>query len=277
MDLSQRPLFEVEVAVLDVETTGLSPPCGDRVVEIAVVTGGLEGEPECWSSLVYPEQPMDLGASEVNGITDEDLEGKPIFGAILADLRQRLEGRVIVAHNAPFDLGFLAAEYERAGEEFEAGVVFDTLSLARRCYHFGGNSLGNILRQLNIRNRDEHRALGDARATFEVYRRFAADLEASHPTVGDWLTAQGGPGWKRGPDAPELPEDHPLLEALREESAVRVRYTDGRGAVTERELVPLRISGLYLTAWCCLRAGERSFRVDRVEVLGSEDKGARDA
>ena len=274
MELKQTLLSEVEVAVLDVETTGLSAACGDRVVEIAVVTGGLEGEAECWSSLVYPERPMDLGASEVNGITDEDLEGQPVFGQVLAELKRRLENRVIVAHNAPFDLGFLAAEYERAGEEFAAGVVFDTLPLARRRYQFGSNSLGNILRHLEIRNCDAHRALGDARATFEVYRRFAGDLEAARPTIGDWLAAQGGPGWKRGPDAPELPEDHPLLAALREESAVRVRYTDGRGAVTERELVPLRISGLYLTAWCCLRAGERSFRVDRIDVLGPETEGA---
>ena len=270
MELNDTPLAEVEVAVLDVETTGLSPPAGDRVVEIAVVTGRAGGEPAAWSSLIHPERPMDPGASSVNGITDEDLEGQPIFEQVLPELKQLLENRIFVAHNAPFDIGFLKAEYERAGEEFEPGVVFDTLTLARRCYDFSSNSLAHVIRELGIRNRAPHRALGDALATFEVFQRFVGDSKSDRPTVGDWLRAQGGPGWRLVPEAVELTPDHPLVQAIEHGTALRVRYTDGRGTVSERTIVPLRLSGVHLNAWCHLRETDRNFRVDRIEVLDLE-------
>jgi len=270
MEVNDRPLAEVEVAVLDVETTGLSPPLGDRVVEIAVVSGRLDGEPRCWSTLIDPERPMAAEATLVNGITDEDLAGRPIFAKVLPELKRLLENRILVAHNAPFDLQFLHAEYARAGEEFEPGVVFDTLGLARRRYRYESNGLARVLLELGLQNHDPHRALGDARATFEVYRRFALDLPLDCPRVCDWLEAQGGPGFHQGPAAPELPADHPLLIALERNAGVRIRYTDGRGAITERSIVPLAISGIHLSAWCRLRETDRTFRVDRIEVIELE-------
>ncbi len=99
--------------VVDVETTGLSPR-SHRVLEIAVVrtdaTGQVTGE---WSRRIDPEGPV--GATHIHGITADDVRGAPKFGELIPHLNQWMQGTVVVAHNARFDLAFIRTEYSNAG------------------------------------------------------------------------------------------------------------------------------------------------------------------
>ncbi|MGZ5719194.1 MAG: 3'-5' exonuclease [Burkholderiales bacterium] len=94
-------------AVVDVETTGLSI-YRDRVVEIGcvLVDGGAIADQ--WSTLVDPGIPIPGRASAIHGITDADVDGAPDFDDALAMLRRKVGRRTIAAHNATFDLAFLA-------------------------------------------------------------------------------------------------------------------------------------------------------------------------
>ena len=195
MDLSGTLLSEVDVAALDIQATGLSPATGHRVVEIAVVRGRAGGEPATWSSLINPERPIDRIATDIEGITDEDLRSQPLFSEVLPKLRELLDGLVLVMHHARYDLAFLRAECERIGETFASTTVFDTLALARRRYDFSTNSLPFLIHAFGITNQKPHRALGDALANFELYRHLAGGFEIDQPTVGDWLQAQGKSQW----------------------------------------------------------------------------------
>jgi DNA polymerase-3 subunit epsilon len=107
-----RPLNQVAFALFDVETTGLSPAYGHRVCEVAClrVHDGLEVG--SFESLVDPGRPISPGAFRVNRITPDMLSGAPTFAAVAGPFLALMEGAVLVAHNAPFDLGFLAAELE---------------------------------------------------------------------------------------------------------------------------------------------------------------------
>jgi len=104
------PVDEVTFTVLDVETTGLNPQYGDRVCEIALLR--CEGGRELgrFHSLVDPGRPISPGAFAVNRIRDEDLIGAPLFADIASTVLEMLGNSVLVAHNAPFDLGFLGSE-----------------------------------------------------------------------------------------------------------------------------------------------------------------------
>lgn len=100
--------------VIDLEITGLSPARHHRVVELAVVqvspTGEIEDE---WSTLVNPGR--DIANSHVHGITATDVVSALRFADVVPQLVADLPGRMLVAHNAPFDLRFLEAEMGRAG------------------------------------------------------------------------------------------------------------------------------------------------------------------
>ena len=101
-------------AVLDFEASGFVPEGNDRIVEIAVVqlSSNLKVEGE-YTSLVNPAR--DLGATYIHGITGSDVQEAPAFAEVADNMVVWLSGRVIVAHNAPFDIRFLRAEFTRLG------------------------------------------------------------------------------------------------------------------------------------------------------------------
>jgi DNA polymerase-3 subunit epsilon len=196
MDLSRLPLHEAPLAFLDVETTGLRPDLGDRVVEIAVVRAQGPTETDRFVSLVNPQRRLNPEATRVNHITPSMVADAPVFSDLLDRLLPLIRDVVVVCHNAPFDMSFLEAELCRAGAPAWDGVVLDTLAFARRQYWFQRNSLTAIARQLGIRIPDAHRALADVLTTQAIFRQFAHRLrQQQRPLVSDWLRMQGGQVW----------------------------------------------------------------------------------
>jgi DNA polymerase-3 subunit epsilon len=167
-DLS-TPLFDVTFAVLDLETTGLSPDT-DRITEIGVVKargGDVLGE---FSTLVHPGRSVPPSITAVTGITDRMLTGQPSIGTVLPALLEFLRGTVLVAHNASFDTRFLAAALAREGHPPLRLPVVDTAAVARRVLRDEVRScrLAELARHYRSPVDPEHRALPDARATLHV-------------------------------------------------------------------------------------------------------------
>lgn len=124
------PPVDVDFAVVDVETTGLDAR-RDRVVQIAIThmsAAGLIGR--SWSTLVDPRR--DPGPVHIHGITPERLRGAPRFEDVEPTVAEMLGGRVLVAHNARFDWGMLAAETVRASRAVQVNHRLCTIALARR-------------------------------------------------------------------------------------------------------------------------------------------------
>ena len=163
------PLHDVTFAVLDLETTGLSPD-SDRITEIGVVKahgGEVLGE---FSTLVHPGRPVPSAITAVTGITDQMLACQPPIQAVLPPLLEFLRGTVLVAHNASFDTRFLAAALEREGYPPLRLPVVDTAAVARRVLRDEVRScrLSELARHYRSPVTPEHRALPDARATIHV-------------------------------------------------------------------------------------------------------------
>ncbi len=275
---SSTSLDDLTLAFLDVETTGLSARYGDRVCEIAVVRSHLDLVQATFQSLVNPERPISPGAAAVNHLSDEDVRDAPRFTEVADAVLAVLRGAVVVCHNAPFDLGFVATEMRRAQREFAAPVVIDTLALARQCYTFRSNSLPRVASALGIATPNAHRALGDAMTTREVYLRFVEELwRKGARTLGDLLRLQGGS--VAGAARPlQVPSDVPLppaiAEAMEEGRRLFLAYVDGKGEKTERWVTPQEITvngdTLYLVAFCHLRDEIRQFRLDRIVEMKIE-------
>src|ERR1043165_6758432 len=202
------PLYEQTFAVVDVETTGLSARMGDRICELAVVVARGGHIVDQLQTLINPQKPISRGASAVNGITDVMVRKAPTFRNVAADLLHALDGAVLVAHNANFDMAFLSSELRAVGFDPPGNPVVDTLALARRCYSFPSNKLGDIARSLGIKTQGLHRALADATITWLVLKRFLWDLQAQGvTTLAQLIKLQGSltplAGWHMTP---------PLLE-----------------------------------------------------------------
>ena len=166
-------------AVLDVETTGLSP-ARDRVIEIAVIRCAPDGSViDEWSTLVDPGR--DPGPTHIHGISAADLRGAPSFAEIAGELDDRIAGAMVAAHNLSFDAGFLRAEYTRAGLEAPDQASICTLQLARVTLSgTGGFSLAACAAELGIDHPNAHRALADTRVTASVLH---AMIQLLHPSI----------------------------------------------------------------------------------------------
>lgn len=112
MSVVDRSIAETPVAVLDFETTGLSPKTGARVIEIGVVRVEPGRDPAiALDTLVDPDGPV--YATRIHGITDEDVLGAPLFGDLAGALGGALKDAVVAAFNASFDIRFLDSEFQR--------------------------------------------------------------------------------------------------------------------------------------------------------------------
>ncbi|GGU26485.1 exonuclease domain-containing protein [Lentzea flava] len=148
-------------AVVDVETTGLSPG-HHRVIEVAVVHVDSSGRrTDEWCTLVNPRR--DLGAQHVHGISTAEARRAPDFAGIAGELAARLTGRVLVAHNLSFDLRFLHAEFARLGHEFSASGLC-TMELSGRYLGASSRSLAACCTAAGVPMGTAHSALHDARA-----------------------------------------------------------------------------------------------------------------
>lgn len=263
----ELPLSETPLVFLDTETTGLAPRYGDRIVEIALVRfrdGVMEN---FYTSLVNPEREISPGAARVHGITNHDIRDAPLFRDIARQVRAELEGAVIVAHNAPFDLGFLNHEFHWARVNAPANLALDTLALLRRYFRFRSNALTRVADELGIERETSHRALADVLTTRAVFEHILGELKPR--TLGELLQMQGGPiAWADSQPREGITLPPALEEALRSRRRLFLCYVDEYGSKSERWVSPVDVSMkkeyIYLRAFCHLRDAERSFRLDRV-------------
>jgi DNA polymerase-3 subunit epsilon len=159
--------------LFDTETTGLDPLTGDRVIEVAAL--------ELWNdlptgkhfhALVHPDRDIPDEAARIHGITLDHLLGKPRFAEIVEEMLAFFGDGNLVAHNAPFDFGFIDAELSRLrrpalGRE----RMIDTLALAKARFPGMPNSLDALCRRfgIDLTERTSHNALLDCRLLAEVY------------------------------------------------------------------------------------------------------------
>ena len=171
LDELGRPLRDVTFCVVDLETTGGSAAAGSMITEVGAVKvrgGEVLGE---FQTLVNPESEIPPFISVLTGITSSMVSQAPRIESVLPSFLEFARGCVLVAHNAPFDVGFLqhfAARQELPWPRFE---VLDTAKIARRVVtrdETPNCKLSSLATLFNAGTTPNHRALADARATVDV-------------------------------------------------------------------------------------------------------------
>ncbi|HWP34153.1 MAG TPA: 3'-5' exonuclease, partial [Thermodesulfobacteriota bacterium] len=190
-----RPLEELVCVAFDVETTGLSPDDGDRIVSIAGVRirRGRVRRGETFDALVHPGRPIPAASARFHGITDAMVASAPPIETVLPAFLRFAEGAVLVGHQVSFDLRFVELAAARLGLPPVATTrpVLDTLLLSEVVHgRLARHGLDAVAARLGVVVRGRHSALGDALATAEIFVRLLPLLAARGiATLGQALDA----------------------------------------------------------------------------------------
>ncbi|MCB9194256.1 MAG: 3'-5' exonuclease [Flavobacteriales bacterium] len=149
---------------MDVETTHGDPLVG-RVIEVAVLVHDGSGIRERWHSLVDPGRAVPAFVQMLTGITTEMVRGAPTFKELVPVIRDLTQGRIIVAHNARFDMTVLSMEFGRCKRTFERSTLCTERLSHQLLPGLSHYNLTSLCRHLGVPISGQHRALNDAEAT----------------------------------------------------------------------------------------------------------------
>ncbi len=195
MTSKEKTFSEAIFSVIDFETTGTSPK-NSRVIEVGIVKIKNLKIVDSFQSLINPQQYISPFISSLTGISNEDIIDAPLFDTISQDIKNFIDGSILVGHNLPFDFAFLKSEFERADLIVPQNQQVCTLKLSRSLYpELKSKALGSMVKHFKIRHRDIHRALGDATATAKVFLKIIKKLtdEHNYEYVSDLNSFQSAP------------------------------------------------------------------------------------
>lgn len=181
----------VTFVAFDTETTGFSPR-NDRIIEIGAVKfrGDKVIAEKSW--LVHPGRRIPPWATDVHGITNEDVASQPSFKEVYPEFLEFARGSVLMAHNARFDVSFMAEEIRRAGFPLPGNLVVDSLPLFRKWFPAARSySLAAVARHAEVDTDVLHRALADTLYVVLVFEKGLSQRE-SRLRLGDLYRESGG-------------------------------------------------------------------------------------
>ena len=176
-----------ELVILDFETTGLSPAYA-RIIEVGAILVRDKKIVDQFSELMYPGCSIPYFITDITGITNQMVKGKPTPEKIMPNLKKFIGNRPILAHNASFDQKFLVSEMENIGKKIDNKFLC-TLKLARRLIPNSPDyKLTTLISHLKIKIPKEHkahRALDDVISTYHVWMHMKKTVSEMIDTVPD--------------------------------------------------------------------------------------------
>lgn len=167
--------FPERMAIIDTETTG-GKAIYDRITELAIILVDQGQVVEVWQSLLNPQRPIPPWITRVTGISDDMVSDEPTFETLWPEIEQRLCDRVLVAHNARFDYGFLKNEAERIQQPLNLKTLC-SVKLSRYLYpHYASHGLDAIIQRLGVKVSNRHRALDDALVIVQLFQVMSAQF-----------------------------------------------------------------------------------------------------
>ncbi len=204
--------FEDSYVVFDIETTGFGP-AKDRIIEIGAVkiTGGEVVDR--FSTFINPDVPIPFEIEQLTGINDGMVLEYPMIDAILPQFLNFCSDCALVAHNASFDVSFIAKKAEDLGYPIDFTVI-DTVGLARILLpDLSKYKLNHVAKALNVSLENHHRAVDDAGATAEIFLKFIGMLKEKGISCIDEIHSLG----KMPADAiKKMPTYHAIILAQNE-------------------------------------------------------------
>jgi len=235
------PWQEATFIAIDLETTG-KYPLDAEICEMAAMKwrgGRVVGT---WQSLIRPSVRMSSEVIAIHNITNEMVEDAPALAEKLAEFHRFISDGFVVAHHAPFDLGFLAWEFEKAGLPLPSAPVFCTSLLSRAInFKVPNHKLVTLAQHFSIAMGSAHRALDDANTCLQVALKYFEGL-GSEAKIGDLQSVQGRAlAWSQFSIEALTEREHfrLLVRAVRDKREVIITYEGGSRKGEPRKVFPM--------------------------------------
>lgn len=154
--------------VFDLETTGIT--AYDKITEIGAIKIVDGSFTEMFQTLVNPQIPIPADVTQITGITNEMVKDAPIFDDVVADFYKFTRNSTMVGHNISFDMGFITRQAKECYYNFDNGTA-DTLILSRQNLKLKNHKLKTVCKELGVKLDNAHRAMSDALATANVFKK----------------------------------------------------------------------------------------------------------
>jgi len=264
----QKPWREVTLIAFDTETSG-KYPLSSEICEIAAVKWRGGEVVETFETLIKPSKPMGAEVIAIHGITNEMVENAPSISQKIAEFHSFIQGAVVVAHHSPFDLGFVAHEFEKANLELPQDPALCSSLLSRKLFPESQNHrLQTLIKFFNLPQGTAHRALDDTKACLDVALRC---LEKAGETLEHAFDAQGGMiTWPRFSmrAIAERPAVRALMDGIRDQKRVSMVYASGSSPGAPRTVHPeglvRSLDGDFLVAYDEKDQRSKRYYVDKI-------------
>lgn len=278
MALLEQTIATSSFVALDLETTGIRAAI-DRIVEIGAIRFNWDGSDyQEFSSLIQPQRPIPAEVIAVHGITDDMVVAAPLFTDIASAFLDFIDGSVILAHNAAFDVGFLSCELLSNGFAIPPNLVLDSCRLAKELLpESPKHKLTTLMEHLKIKPTGmAHRSLPDSWGCAQVFRHCIPRLPQQEQTTLAGLLERVPKArtafYRQARDAEQQAEyRNRIITAISQQQDVVITYRSVKQQQTERRVSPNLLGGYgiysYLEGFCHLRQERRQFRLDRISQM----------
>lgn len=243
LPMLDSPWNDLTFVGFDTETTGRYPLTAE-ICEIAGVKWRGGKVIDTFSTLIRPSRPMGEEVIKIHGITNEMVAEAPVMSEKIREFHEFLKGAIPVAHHAPFDLGFIAIEFERNSLELPIDPVVCSSLLSRKLIPESGNHrLQTLIGFLALDQGTAHRAHDDAKACLEVALKCMERMEPE-TRLSQVLETQGGVlSWQRFSmrELENKDEVGAIVQAAREESEIEFTYSGGSRPGQKRKIKPIGV------------------------------------
>ncbi len=261
-------LDECTFVAFDTETSG-AYPVGHDVVEFGAIKWHKGQEIDRMQFLFKPREPMTDFIIGIHGITNEMVADAPVISTKIAEIKSFFSGCVLMAHHAPFDMGFMAYEFEKAGLSLPTDPVLCTSLLSRKYIHETENhKLQTLVKYFKFDGGAAHRAFDDAKSCLMVGLECIKRMGVK-PTVADAVKAQFKKiDWKEYSLANQSSIVKTLIEAIQNKKRADISYDGGSAKGEVRQVMPIGIvrnpDGDYLMAFCLRDKTNKRYYLSRI-------------
>lgn len=259
------------LVAFDTETSG-PYAIESEIIELGAVKWKNGQIIDRFQTLLKPRKILTEDNMRIHGITNEMVSTAPLMTEKIESFSQFIDGSILLAHHAPFDLGFLTIALENNRKLFPETLNICTSLLSRALLTTTNHKLQTLIKELNLTGGEAHRAFDDAYACMQVFFKCTEKL-APDESLQRILQVQGKDlSWKNyavntaGDAKLEI-----LSLACAQEKEISVSYLSGQTKGQPRKITPLGIvrnpDGDYINAYCHIDQQRKRFYIEKIVLL----------
>lgn len=262
------PVFNYPIVAFDTETSG-AYPLESEIIELGAVKWQNGERVAKFQTLLKPKKPLTPDNIKIHGITNEMVADAPLMKDELNKFYAFIDGSILIAHHAPFDLGFLALEIEKLNLAFPQNILLCTSLLSRALLTTTNHKLQTLIKELNLNGGSAHRAFDDADACLQVFLKCCEKL-GPNITLQKLLDIQKKElTWNRY----QIFSSHnqkmiQLAKACLENRTIQIIYAGGQTKGKNRPIKPIGLvrnpDGDYVHAECGLDFQNKRFYLEKI-------------